>query len=262
MTSPPTTLDELEAARRYEPAAAGAPHGLSADEVTAARRTGTDLARYRRPEVRPPEPRWRPEHRRCPRGPAPVRWGGRLMAAARMETVEEVEEPTIDELRARAAECSSRSRPATASWTGRSASGCPPIGRPPASARPTGGGYRLAEVPPRPSLVFPPGTTYLEALRELLVAVVERGEMPGGARLGPPLPSGVVLLQDRSRGLSLDLRAPFGYDPATGQVSGTTTLPLTGISASALETRVRAGAAGRPPGGCPGSGPRAAEDGP
>jgi hypothetical protein len=39
-------LDELEAARRHERAVAGEPHGLSADEVTAARRGGMDLARY------------------------------------------------------------------------------------------------------------------------------------------------------------------------------------------------------------------------
>jgi hypothetical protein len=115
------------------------------------------------------------------------------------------------------------------------------------SRRPSGGRYRLGEVPARPSLVFPAGTTYLEALRELLVAVVERGELPGRARLAPPLPSGVVLLRDRSGGPSLDLRAPFGYEPATGLVSEPTTLPLNGISASDLEAQIRAGAALRLP---------------
>jgi PASTA domain-containing protein len=144
---------------------------------------------------------------------------------------------------------------------------------------PPGAPNRPGATAPRPSLVFPPGTTYLEALRALLVAVVERGELPRSARLGPPLPAGVVLRMNGDRSLSLELRAPFGYDPATGQISAPTTSPLGGTSARALEAEIRAGralrlpavfaarylvapalppcevsVAGRRPGRCPGSG--------
>jgi hypothetical protein len=104
--------------------------------------------------------------------------------------------------------------------------------------------HRLSEVTPRPSLTFPSGTSHLEALRALLVAVVERGRLPQGAVVGPPLRRGVVLIRPaRGRGPVLDLRAPFGYDPATGQIAPPTTAALSGSSSQELRASVRSGRA-------------------
>jgi hypothetical protein len=81
---------------------------------------------------------------------------------------------------------------------------------------------RIGQVAPRPSLVFPPGVTHLEALQRLYDAVSRRGELPAGARLGPPLAAGRVAVfpDDETTGIAIDLRAPFGYDPSSGVVYG------------------------------------------
>lgn len=78
----------------------------------------------------------------------------------------------------------------------------------------------LRDQAPRPSLVFPPGITYGQALDALVVSVVLTGRLPAAARLAPPLPDGVVLLRpaDDREGIALDLRAPFGYSPPSGRV--------------------------------------------
>lgn len=75
---------------------------------------------------------------------------------------------------------------------------------------------RWSSVPRRPSLEFPPGTTYAEALDALVENAVLVGRLPPGTRLAAPLPDGAVLLRprDRTRGIALDLRAPAGYSPA------------------------------------------------
>jgi peroxiredoxin len=89
--------------------------------------------------------------------------------------------------------------------------------------RPPGRGLpRLARSPRKPSLVFPPGTTYGQALDALVVSVTLTGRLPAGTSLGPPLPDGTVLLRprDRSRGIAVDLRAPFGYAGRAGMVYG------------------------------------------
>jgi peroxiredoxin len=93
--------------------------------------------------------------------------------------------------------------------------------------RPPGRGLpRLARSPRKPSLVFPPGTTYGQALDALLVSVTLTGRLPAGTTVGPPLPDGTVLLRprDRSRGIAIDLRAPFGYSGRAGTVYGVTFL--------------------------------------
>jgi cytochrome c biogenesis protein CcmG, thiol:disulfide interchange protein DsbE len=79
---------------------------------------------------------------------------------------------------------------------------------------------RLATSPRKPSLVFPPGTTYGQALDGLVVSVTLTGRLPAGTTLGPPLPDGTVLLRtrDASRGIAIDLRAPFGYAGRAGTV--------------------------------------------
>lgn len=68
---------------------------------------------------------------------------------------------------------------------------------------------------PHPSLVFPSGVTYPEALDALVQTVTMTGRLPGGTTLGPPLPAGAVLLQpaDPAEGIALDLGAPFGRGP-------------------------------------------------
>lgn len=79
---------------------------------------------------------------------------------------------------------------------------------------------RIGEVGPRPSLVFAPGVDRQEALQRLYDAVSRSGELPAGARLGPPLPRGRIVAYppDEAHGIAIDLRAPFGYDPASGAI--------------------------------------------
>jgi thiol-disulfide isomerase/thioredoxin len=69
---------------------------------------------------------------------------------------------------------------------------------------------------PHPSLVFPPGVTYAEALDALVQTITMTGRLPGGTTLGPPLPEGAVLLRpaDPEEGIALDLGAPFGRSEA------------------------------------------------
>jgi hypothetical protein len=79
---------------------------------------------------------------------------------------------------------------------------------------------RIGEVGPRPSLVFAAGVDRQEALQLLYEAVSERGRLPVGARLGPPLPEGRIVAYpaDEAHGIRIDLRAPFGYDPSNGTI--------------------------------------------
>jgi hypothetical protein len=84
-----------------------------------------------------------------------------------------------------------------------------------------GGSPTYSSEKPRPSLVFPPNFTYPEALRALYNAVVQTGKLPDGAALGPPLPDGKVVSYpaDPKGGLSLDLRAPWGYSVPGGAIA-------------------------------------------
>ncbi|HMN99205.1 MAG TPA: TlpA disulfide reductase family protein [Miltoncostaeaceae bacterium] len=67
-----------------------------------------------------------------------------------------------------------------------------------------------------PSLVFPPGVTYAQAVDALVQTVTMTGRLPGGTALGPPLPAGAVLLRpaDPAEGIAIDLGAPFGRSPS------------------------------------------------
>lgn len=79
---------------------------------------------------------------------------------------------------------------------------------------------RVQEVDPLPSLVFPAGVDYPAALQSLYTSVAATGRLPAGTALGPPLAPGrvVELPTDPTRGVALDLRAPFGYALPGGQV--------------------------------------------
>jgi hypothetical protein len=71
-----------------------------------------------------------------------------------------------------------------------------------------------------PSLVFPEGTSYPEALTELYVSVAEKGKLPADADIAPPLPDGKVVSYPAGteRGVRISLQYPFGYDVKTGAV--------------------------------------------
>jgi hypothetical protein len=84
-----------------------------------------------------------------------------------------------------------------------------------------GGPYRIQEARERPSLIFPSGVTRAEAIRSLYLAAVLRGRLPAEATLAPPLARGVVFQPPTAgRGVRIDLRAPFGYDPTRGSIFG------------------------------------------
>lgn len=76
----------------------------------------------------------------------------------------------------------------------------------------------ISELPAsRPSIVFPAGTNYAEALGALhQVRLRAPDALPAGARLGAPLPEGIVMAVTTDGSLRLDSRAPFGYDPREG----------------------------------------------
>jgi cytochrome c biogenesis protein CcmG/thiol:disulfide interchange protein DsbE len=67
-----------------------------------------------------------------------------------------------------------------------------------------------------PSLVFPSGVTYAQALDALVQSVTMTGRLPNGTTLGPPLPGRAVLMQpaDPAEGIAIDLGAPFGRGPS------------------------------------------------
>ena len=118
------------------------------------------------------------------------------------------------------------------------------------SRQPDGGLFRLSDARARPSLLFPRGTTYLQAVKALLVSVVGSGRVPPSAVVGPPLRGGIVLdLASRGRGLRLDLRAPFGYDPLTGRIAQPPTAAMANVPASRLRSAVRSGGAALLPAG-------------
>jgi hypothetical protein len=66
----------------------------------------------------------------------------------------------------------------------------------------------------RGAVAFPAGTSYADAVTQIYVAQ-QTGTQPANARLVAGLPKGQVVDQ-RPDGLVVDLRAPFGYDVATG----------------------------------------------
>lgn len=77
----------------------------------------------------------------------------------------------------------------------------------------------LDQAPRLPSLLFPPGTRYEEALAALFSAVVEDGELPPGTELAEPLPRGVVWAPGApGEPAALDLRAPWGFTLPEGRI--------------------------------------------
>lgn len=109
------------------------------------------------------------------------------------------------------------------------------------------GAPRIQEVPALPSLTFPPGTTYQEALEALFVSVVERGRLPAGAGLGKPLPLGVVWSPGTGgEPAALDLRAPWAFTLPGGRIR-TPSYSLPGsLAAAEASAVVRALEEGRP----------------
>jgi hypothetical protein len=111
--------------------------------------------------------------------------------------------------------------------------------------RPGYDGSPLVQVVPRlPSLRFPAGTTYAQALRGLVASVGREGTMPRAARFAPPLPRGAVWAPYR-RGPRLDLTAPFGYAIPTGAIRPPDFVISGALSAKAAERAARAFLEGR-----------------
>ena len=75
----------------------------------------------------------------------------------------------------------------------------------------------IQDVRPLPSLRFPAGTGYPEALNRLARSVAARGGLPPGTRTGPPLPRGAVWAPS-PKGPRLDLTAPFSYAVPEGVI--------------------------------------------
>lgn len=101
---------------------------------------------------------------------------------------------------------------------GEGPSAAPAAGQRPADApwiNQADGAPRIDDVALWPSLRFPSGVTYAEALEQLFVSVEETGELPASATVAPPLPDEVVLVRssDPASGLRLSMSAPWGWTP-------------------------------------------------
>lgn len=82
-----------------------------------------------------------------------------------------------------------------------------------------GGSPPVQTAPRLPSLRFPPGTTYGQALDQLVRSVIADGTLPGDARIAPALPPGAVWARGgRRSGPRLDLTAPAGFARPTGRI--------------------------------------------
>ena len=117
--------------------------------------------------------------------------------------------------------------------------GLPPFGRDPEQAfvLPATdilpGGYertrppRYDDLPPRPSLLFPEGVGYTEALRRYAGARAAGRVLPPGVVLADPLPAGKVAMVGAGGRIALDPAAAFGYSATTGLVT-TLVVPFNG----------------------------------
>lgn len=76
----------------------------------------------------------------------------------------------------------------------------------------------ISAVEPRPSLQFPRGVRYDDALAQLFTSALETGDVPAGTKLTDPLPTGVVLAGDAEEGITVSLVAPWGYDVPSGAI--------------------------------------------
>ncbi|WP_217922728.1 hypothetical protein [Miltoncostaea oceani] len=87
------------------------------------------------------------------------------------------------------------------------------------------GGYErtrpptYADLPERPSLLFPAGVGYTEALARYSAARQAGRILPEGVELTDPLPAGKVVMVRSDGRVALDPAAPFGYSATTGLVT-------------------------------------------
>lgn len=110
-----------------------------------------------------------------------------------------------------------------------------------------GGSPSIRAVQTRASLGFPAGTTYAEALTQLLASAARDGSIPAGATLMPPLPAEVVYVApaDPTEGLRLSLTAPWGWALDSGAVRPPSySLPGSLTPAEALRAAQEAQASG------------------
>lgn len=98
------------------------------------------------------------------------------------------------------------------------------------------GGQAIGAVPRLPSLRFPPGTTYREALDALVRSVIADGTLPDAARVARPLPLGVVWKRSRTAP-RIDLTAPAGYTRPGGVIQ-TPAFTIPGWVSSADAVRI------------------------
>lgn len=86
------------------------------------------------------------------------------------------------------------------------------------------GGYprtrppRYADLPARPSIVFPAGMDYTQALTAYAAARAAGQTLPPGAVLDDPLPEGKVVQVRDDGQVALDPAAPLGWSPGSGLV--------------------------------------------
>lgn len=68
------------------------------------------------------------------------------------------------------------------------------------------------------AIEFPIGVSYGEALQRLYVSLGQSGTLPAGTVAKPSLPTRAVIREGTPRrGVQIDLRAPWGWDPSTGK---------------------------------------------
>ena len=74
-------------------------------------------------------------------------------------------------------------------------------------------------MPSYPSLEFPPGLSYGEALDQMYDSFVGKASLPEGAVVRPPLPKGKVLqTRGPDGGIRISLTAPYGWNIDTRTV--------------------------------------------
>lgn len=99
----------------------------------------------------------------------------------------------------------------------------------------------IREVEPQPSLGFPAGTSYPEALTQLLVAAVSHRPLPGGVAVLDPLPPEVVYVEpaDPGTGVRVSLTAPWGWAPGSGAIRPPSLVFPSSMSAGEAERAAR-----------------------
>jgi hypothetical protein len=106
----------------------------------------------------------------------------------------------------------------------------------------SGGSPALADADRQPSIVFPPGVGYAEALDALFRSARAAGTTPRGTVVRDPLPARVVYVAPASRdeGLRLSLTAPFGWAGPEGRVLPPSVSLPGGLAPEEASRRIRA----------------------